>query len=99
MNADNFCLSLLLKTALESAGVKVPDARSSVPQSFLNLKTIVMADLTIKDSSGGKHAFHEKKARKLKVCHLGGGSFGKVYKATHAVHGDVAVKLAKPGKE
>ncbi|XP_030844794.1 ankyrin repeat domain-containing protein 50-like [Strongylocentrotus purpuratus] len=78
----------------ESAGVKV-----RVPQPVLNLETIVMADLTVKDSSGGKYAFHEKKARKLEGCHLGGGSFGEVYKATHTVHDDVAVKLAKSGKE
>eukprot|EP00057_Strongylocentrotus_purpuratus_P023477 XP_011677951.1 PREDICTED: ankyrin repeat domain-containing protein 50-like [Strongylocentrotus purpuratus] len=83
----------------KEASPEVSDARSSVPQPFFNLKTIMMADLTIKDSSGGKHAFHKKKARKLEGCHLGGGSFGEVYKATHAVHGDVAVKLAKPGKE
>ncbi|XP_030844805.1 ankyrin repeat and protein kinase domain-containing protein 1-like [Strongylocentrotus purpuratus] len=57
-----------------------------------------MADLTVTDSSGGRFPFHEKKARKLEGCHLGGGSFGEVFKATHAVHGDVAVKLAKYGK-
>ncbi|XP_030844806.1 serine/threonine-protein phosphatase 6 regulatory ankyrin repeat subunit B-like [Strongylocentrotus purpuratus] len=63
------------------------------------LKNIVMADLTVTDSSGEQCAFHEKKARDHEGCHLGGGSFGEVFKAVHAVHGDVAVKLAKPGKE
>eukprot|EP00057_Strongylocentrotus_purpuratus_P029154 XP_011683628.1 PREDICTED: receptor-interacting serine/threonine-protein kinase 4-like [Strongylocentrotus purpuratus] len=57
-----------------------------------------MVDLNVKVSSGVKFAFHEKKARELEGCHLGGGSFGEVFKAVHKVHGDVAVKLAKPGK-
>ncbi|XP_030844875.1 ankyrin repeat and protein kinase domain-containing protein 1-like [Strongylocentrotus purpuratus] len=58
-----------------------------------------MMHLTVEDSSGKTCAFHEKKAREHEGCHLGGGSFGEVFKATHKVHGEVAVKLAKPGKE
>eukprot|EP00057_Strongylocentrotus_purpuratus_P027125 XP_011681599.1 PREDICTED: probable serine/threonine-protein kinase DDB_G0278665 [Strongylocentrotus purpuratus] len=80
--------------ALE-AGCDEVDARLSVHQ----LDEIMMADLTVKDSTGRKCTFHEKKAREHEGCHLGGGSFGEVYKAVHKVHGDVAVKLAKPGKE
>ncbi|XP_030831585.1 receptor-interacting serine/threonine-protein kinase 1 isoform X2 [Strongylocentrotus purpuratus] len=80
--------------ALE-AGCDEVDARLSVHQ----LDEIMMADLTVKDSTGRKCTFHEKEAREHEGCHLGGGSFGEVYKAVHKVHGDVAVKLAKPGKE
>ena len=64
----------------------------------LSLHKIKMPHLTVIDSSGDKCAFHEKKAREHEGCHLGGGSFGEVFKAVHAVHGDVAVKLAKFGK-
>ncbi|XP_030844791.1 ankyrin repeat, PH and SEC7 domain containing protein secG-like [Strongylocentrotus purpuratus] len=70
----------------------------SVHQLEVKLDQIDMVDLNVKDSSGVEFAFHEKNARELEGCHLGGGSFGEVFKAVHKVHGDVAVKLAKPGK-
>ncbi|XP_063971797.1 uncharacterized protein LOC129279880 isoform X2 [Lytechinus pictus] len=85
--------------ALAAGDDKIDGPLSLLPQPEVKLDSIKMEDLKLKHPDGTECDFHDKKAREHDNFHLGGGSFGNVFKAVHNVHGEVAVKLAKPGKE
>ncbi|XP_041455330.1 serine/threonine-protein kinase TAO3-like isoform X2 [Lytechinus variegatus] len=85
--------------ALAAGDDQIDGGLSLLPQPEVKLDSIKMEDLKLKHPDRTECDFHDKKAREHDNFHLGGGSFGNVFKAVHNVHGEVAVKLAKPGKE